>query len=130
MSVFLDSDTILRIGGRLSKSELPFEVKYHVLLPKNDHVVNLIIDHFHNINCHTGPGLLMSIRSQVRKCNSCFRINPSHPTPQMADLPSYRITEAKAFVHTGVDYAGPFRITLTRRRGQHSQKTYICLFNV
>ncbi|KAG6461368.1 hypothetical protein O3G_MSEX012582 [Manduca sexta] len=46
----------------------------------------------------------------------------------MADLPEFRVTEAKAFVHTGVDYAGPIRITLTRRRGHHSQKAYICLF--
>ncbi|KAL0860882.1 hypothetical protein ABMA27_009419 [Loxostege sticticalis] len=140
--VFLDEDGLLRIGGRLSNSDLPFEAKHPLLLPKHDPVVDLLIDHFHIMNCHTGPGLLISIlrqrfwildartvvRARVRKCNYCFRVNPSHPTPMMADLPSYRVSEAKAFVHTGVDYAGPLRITLTRRRGQHSQKAYICLF--
>ncbi|KAL0895261.1 hypothetical protein ABMA27_011414 [Loxostege sticticalis] len=140
--VFIDEDGLLRIGGRLSNSDLPFEAKYPLLLPKHDPVVDLLIDHFHIMNCHTGPGLLISIlrqrfwildartvvRARVRKCNYCFRVNPSHPTPMMADLPSYRVSEAKAFVHTGVDYAGPLRITLTRRRGQHSQKAYICLF--
>ncbi|KAL0861558.1 hypothetical protein ABMA27_009065 [Loxostege sticticalis] len=138
--VFLDEDGLLRIGGRLSNSDLPFEAKHPLLLPKHDPVVDLLIDHSHIMNCHTGPGLLISIlrqrfwildartvvRARVRKCNYCFRVNPSHPTPMMADLPSY--AEAKAFVHTGVDYAGPLRITLTRRRGQHSQKAYICLF--
>lgn len=142
LSVFLDQYDTIRIGGRISKSDLPFEVKHPVLLPKRDHVVDLIINHFHVKNCHTGPGLLMSIvrqkfwildartviRAQVRKCNSCFRVHPSHPAPRMADLPSFRITEAKAFVHTGVDYAGPLKITLARRRGQQSQKAYICLF--
>ncbi|KAL0901167.1 hypothetical protein ABMA27_006479 [Loxostege sticticalis] len=140
--VFLDEDGLLRIGGRLSNSDLPFEAKHPLLLPKHDPVVDLLIDHYHIMNCHTGPGLLISIlrqrfwildartvvRARVRKCNYCFRVNPSHPTPMMADLPSYRVSEAKAFVHTGVDYAGPLRITLTRRRGQHSQKAYICLF--
>ncbi|KAL0891791.1 hypothetical protein ABMA27_015058 [Loxostege sticticalis] len=140
--VFLDEDGLLRIGGRLSNSDLPFEAKHPLLLPKHDPVVDLLIDHSHIMNCHTGPGLLISIlrqrfwildartvvRARVRKCNYCFRVNPSHPTPMMADLPSYRVSEAKAFVHTGVDYAGPLRITLTRRRGQHSQKAYICLF--
>ncbi|KAL0839938.1 hypothetical protein ABMA28_016553 [Loxostege sticticalis] len=140
--VFLDEDGLLRIGGRLSNSDLPFEAKHPLLLPKHDPVVDLLIDHSHIMNCHTGPGLLISIlrqrfwildartvvRARVRKCNYCFRVNPSHPTPMMADLPSYRVSEAKAFVHTGVDYAGPLRVTLTRRRGQHSQKAYICLF--
>lgn len=142
LSVFLDADGTLRIGGRLSKSNLPFEAKHPALLPKRDPVVCLIIRHFHEINCHTGPGLLMSIirqkfwildartviRARLRECNDCFRVNPSHPTPKMADLPACRITEAKAFVHTGVDYAGPLRLLLTRRRGQHAQKAYICLF--
>lgn len=142
LAVFLDEEGVLRVGGRLLKSDLPFEAKHPAVLPKRDHVVNLIIYHYHIMNCHTGPGLLMSIlrqrfwildartviRARVRKCNCCFRLNPSHPTPKMADLPSFRVTEAKAFVHTGVDYAGPLRITLARRRGQHSQKAYICLF--
>lgn len=55
-------------------------------------------------------------------------MSPTHRTPKMADLPSYRVTEAKAFVHTRVDYAGPIHITIAQRRGQHSQKAYICLF--
>ncbi|KAL0860328.1 hypothetical protein ABMA27_009733 [Loxostege sticticalis] len=119
--VFLDEDGLLRIGGRLSNSDLPFEAKHPLLLPKHDPVVDLLIDHYHIMNCHTGPGLLISIlrqrfwildartvvRARVRQCNYCFRVNPSHPTPMMADLPSYCVSEAKAFVHTGVDYAGP-----------------------
>lgn len=142
LSVFLDSDGIVRIGGRLSRSMLPYEAKHPILLPKRDHIVDLIIQHYHVTNCHTGPGLLMSIirqrywildartviRSRCRKCNICFKCNPSHPSPIMADLPVCRVSEAKAFTHTGVDYAGPVRITLSRRRGQHAQKAYIVLF--
>lgn len=143
LSVFLDEENILRVGGRLTKSDLPFEVKHPILLPKHDHIVNLIINYYHVMNCHTGPGLLMSllrqrywildartvVRANVRKCNYCFRVNPTHPTPKMADLPTYRVMETtKAFIHTGVDYGGPIKITLTRRRGQRTQKAYICLF--
>nr|XP_049702858.1 uncharacterized protein LOC126055941 [Helicoverpa armigera] len=142
LSVFFDEEGILRIGGRLSKSYLPYDAKHPFLLPKHDPIVDLIIHHYHVMNCHTGPGLLMSIlrqrfwildartviRSKLRQCNTCFRVSPTHPTPVMADLPEYRVSESKAFVHTGVDYAGPIRITLTRRRGQHAQKAYVCLF--
>lgn len=142
LSVFMDDDDILRIGGRLSKSDLPYEAKHPALLPKHDRVVDLIIDYYHSMYCHTGPGLLMSIirqrfwvldartviRARCRKCNTCFRLNPTHPTPKMADLPEFRVRDAKAFVHTGVDFAGPLNYIPTRRRGQHSQKVYICLF--
>lgn len=139
---FLDKRGLLRVGGRLSSSNIPFENRHPVLLPRRDHVVNLIIDHFHRVNCHTGSYLLMSllrqrywiisarnvIRQRVRACNFCFKISPSSPSPMMADLPRARVQEAKAFTHTGVDYAGPINITITRRRGIKSQKAYICLF--
>lgn len=142
LSPFIDEDGILRIQGRLSSSDLPFETQHPALLPKHDHIINIIVDYFHNTNLHTGPDLLMSIirqrfwilsarnviRKRVHMCKSCFRVSPSHPTPMMADLPSSRVMEAKAFCHTGVDYAGPFKITLVRKRGHHSQKAYICLF--
>ncbi|XP_052746144.1 uncharacterized protein LOC128199674 [Bicyclus anynana] len=142
LSVFLDDKGIVRIGGRLSNADLPYEAKHPALLPKHDHAVDLIIDNYHLKNCHTGAGLLMSIirqrfwildartviRSRIHKCNICFRMKPSHPSPIMADLPSYRLQEAKAFLFTGIDHAGPIRITLTRRRGYQSQKAYICLF--
>lgn len=46
----------------------------------------------------------------------------------MADLPHFRVQEAKPFVHTGTDYCGPFSITISRRRGAPVQKAYICIF--
>lgn len=46
----------------------------------------------------------------------------------MADLPQCRVEQSKAFTHTGVDYAGPLYITLTRKRGVRSQKAYLCIF--
>lgn len=142
LAVFLDEEGILRIGGRLSQADLPFEAKHPVLLPKRDHIVDLIIQHQHIRNCHTGAGLLMSIirqrywildartviRSKLRKCNTCFKVNPTHPTPLMADLPACRVSECRVFAHTGIDYAGPLRVTLSRRRGQHSQKAWVALF--
>lgn len=143
LNLILDSNNIIRIGGRLSNADLSYEMKHPALLPKSDRVVDLLIDYYHVRNCHTGADLLNSflkqkywiisarnaIRKRVRLCNSCFRIHPRGPTPKMADLPSFRVCETpKAFTHTGVDYAGPIHVTLTRRRGQRSQKAYICLF--
>lgn len=142
LDLFIDSYGIIRIGGRLSNSNLPYEAKHPALLPKHDHITHMLIDYFHRLHCHTGANVLTSllrqkywilsarivIRQRVHACNPCFKNAPSHLTSKMADLPSYRVQETKAFVHTGVDYAGPINITLCRRRGQRSLKSYICLF--
>ncbi|XP_018349963.1 PREDICTED: uncharacterized protein LOC108753119 [Trachymyrmex septentrionalis] len=47
----------------------------------------------------------------------------------MGDLPAPRVNStARAFVHTGVDYAGPIAVRTTPGRGHNSQKAYITLF--
>ncbi|GBP98390.1 hypothetical protein EVAR_72628_1 [Eumeta japonica] len=141
LNVFLHND-VLRVGGRLANADMPFDSRHPILLPRRDHIVDLIIDYYHRKYLHTGPQLLLSlirqrywilsarniIRQRVRKCNICFRTNPKPEFPLMADLPSYRVREAKAFCHTGIDYAGPLYIIPYRRRGVHKIKAYVCLF--
>lgn len=39
----LDSDGVLRVGGRLPQTNLPYAAKHPVLLPKKAHLTNLII---------------------------------------------------------------------------------------
>lgn len=139
---FVD-DGLLRCGGRLTNAKhLDYEHIHPVILPKNHHIVNLLIDHTHAKNLHTGPYLLTAIlrrkywiigakdiiRNRVRKCNICFKTNPKPVVPRMGDLPSHRVAETKAFYHTGVDYAGPFYVTWTKRRGVRPIKAYLCLF--
>lgn len=136
-------DEVLRVGGRLENANLTFDHKHPILLPRKDHVVELIIDDTHRRNCHTGPHLLLSIlrqrfwilsgrnlvRSRVHLCNFCFRARPKACIPPvMADLPECRLQISKPFAHTGLDYCGPLSITLTRKRGVRSQKAYICVF--
>lgn len=46
----------------------------------------------------------------------------------MGQLPSARVTPARPFKTSGVDYAGPINIRTSKGRGHHSYKGYICLF--
>lgn len=48
-------DGLLLVGGRLNKSELDFYAKRPILLPNNDHVVNLLVDAYHRRILHAGP---------------------------------------------------------------------------
>ncbi|XP_044740017.1 uncharacterized protein LOC123301344 [Chrysoperla carnea] len=135
-------DNIIRVGGRLVNAVIAYDQQHPMLLPKRDHFVDLLIDYNHRFNLHARPHLLLSVlrqkywilaargtvRVRVQKCNTCFKTKPRSHAPIMADLPSVRVSQAKAFTYTGVDYGGPFYITLSRHRGVRSQKAYICLF--
>lgn len=46
----------------------------------------------------------------------------------MDNLPSLRVNQLKLFQCVGVDYGGPFHITMSKSRGSKSLKAYICLF--
>ncbi|XP_054259401.1 uncharacterized protein LOC128984138 [Macrosteles quadrilineatus] len=139
---FLDSDGILRVGGRLNNSSLPSDVRHPLLLPRKHHVVDLLIDHFHITHLHSGPQLTQAviaqsfwilcarsvIRSRIFKCVTCFRNKPRNNTPLMGDLPSSRITPARPFLSTGIDYCGPFTIKNLNLRSVKHVKVYLCIF--
>ena len=61
---FIDDQGLIRVGGRLEHSTLPFDVKHPIILPRCSHVFELIIDHFHERIRHQGKRMTMNeIRS-------------------------------------------------------------------
>ena len=46
----------------------------------------------------------------------------------MGDLPAPRVTPARLFTTTGLDYAGPFPIRMSKGRGSRAFKGYMALF--
>ena len=48
----MDSDGILRVGGRLELSNLPYDAKHPVILPKKHHISKFVIAHIHNLGRH------------------------------------------------------------------------------
>lgn len=134
---------LFRVSGILTNSDLKFDQRHSVVLPKIYHILNLLVDYHHKVNCHAGPDLLRSIlrqnywilsarnliRNGVHKCLPCFRLRPKPNFPEMSDHKSCRVIQsAKPFIHTGTDYAGPFKVTISRGRGNRTTKAYICLF--
>jgi len=57
---FIDEQGLIRVGGRLENSTLPFEVKHPIVLPRSSQVTDLIIDHFHKKVKHQGKGMTMN----------------------------------------------------------------------
>jgi hypothetical protein len=144
LNAYIDKDGIICVGGRLNKNSLIRETQKHpYVIPKDHHVTQLIIRHYHNQNLHSGAqATLAAIRQQfwilngrsavrqvIRKCVPCFRVKPTSSKQIMGDLPSYRIEPSRVFEHTGLDYCGPIKINLNRGRGKPKiSKAYIGVF--
>ena len=54
---FLDSDGLLRVGGRLGKSRLPHSEAYSLDLPKQRNISEAIIRWYHENLFHGGTGM-------------------------------------------------------------------------
>ncbi|GFS60126.1 DUF1758 domain-containing protein [Trichonephila clavipes] len=58
LTPFYDDSGIIRVGGRLKNSILADSQKHPILLPKTDHIMNLIISDYHMKLLHAGRQLL------------------------------------------------------------------------
>ncbi|CAK1601299.1 unnamed protein product [Parnassius mnemosyne] len=142
LTPFLDSDKLLRVGGRIHKSLLPFESKHQIILPKKHALTNLIIDDAHMSYLHAGPQsvqyLLLQrywilscrdiVRQRIHRCVRCFRARPTRDQPIMGPLPASRIRPARPFLKTAVDYAGPFFVRANKVRNAKIVKCYVSVF--
>ncbi|XP_076765134.1 uncharacterized protein LOC143432245 [Xylocopa sonorina] len=141
LAIFLDKDGILRVGGRLRHSPIPFSQRHPILLPKA-HVTTLIIQAEHHTHLHAGvQNTLYAVRrrywpidgrSQVWKalknCIPCIRARPPAVNYTMGDLPEARVTESRPFTHVGIDYCGPFFIKERKHRSRNQHKAYVAVF--
>ncbi|GFT08428.1 integrase catalytic domain-containing protein [Trichonephila clavipes] len=128
LNPFIDSDGLLRVGGRLSNSDLPYVNKPPAILPGNHNLTVQIIAHFHRKNLHTGASSLLhyvrekfwplngrsSCRKVVHECLVCFKSRPL-VTSQLMGNPRDRVVPDYPFNCSGVDFWGPFMIS---RRGK------------
>ncbi|XP_076279061.1 uncharacterized protein LOC143208476 [Lasioglossum baleicum] len=141
LNPFLDTDAIVRVGGRLRHSELSYSQRFPIVLP-NHRISELIIADCHQNILHGGTQLTLSIVRQVfwiinsrrivrrliHKCVKCVRARATTAQQQMGDLPKVRVTPSRPFSHCGLDYAGPLQARVLSGRGYKSHKVYIALF--
>ncbi|GFU66859.1 integrase catalytic domain-containing protein [Trichonephila clavipes] len=138
-----DEHGLVRVGGRLQNSQLPFNSKHPIILPSQHSISELLIKEQHIAHLHAGPTLLAHVLRQshwivgsrklinkcIRKCLKCNKLKTSTTTPQlMGNLPKHRATLERPFFSCGIDYAGPVLIKCNKGRGTKSTKGYIALF--
>ncbi|XP_032229425.2 uncharacterized protein LOC5505143 [Nematostella vectensis] len=131
LSPFIDEDGLMRVGSRLTRTSLPYDQVYPVLLPAKDHISTLIMREMHQMTNHAGRERTLSesrakywiLRGRnrankiTRKCVTCREQKQPPHTTMMADLPKERLQlVSPPFNVTGVDLFGPFRLKYGRKQ--------------
>ena len=132
-------DGLLRVGGRLASAPIPLESKHQIILPKKDHVTNLVAKYYHIISAHLGRKYVLNLVREkfwiintsslitrvLSKYLSCRPRQRPLCEQKMADLPADRITPKKPpFTSVGVDCFGPLQV----RRSRSLVKRYGVIF--
>jgi len=128
LTPFLDQDDLIRVGGRLEASKHSY----------NDTIVQLIFEKIHKENMHCGAlatprqrywaiKAKTIARNDILKCVKCTRAKPKLMKQIMGQLPPLRVTQARPFLNSGVDYCGPFKIHY-KIRGKKPHTAYSCIW--
>ena len=132
-------DGVARVGGRLSRALVDFEMKHPVILPQHSHFTELLIRQHHKEIGHSGASHTWAalrrrywiikggteVRKCIGKCILCRKRNASVSKQLIADLPNCRLQfDQPPFSSKGVDYFGP--ILVKQRRS--IVKRYGCVF--
>ncbi|GBO28884.1 hypothetical protein AVEN_13783-1 [Araneus ventricosus] len=142
LSPFLDNKGVMRVGGRLKNSQLPYSGKHPIILPSKGKLTEMIVRYYHEKYFHLGPQhLLFQVRQKywpirgrnvcrkiVHNCVVCFKVKPKEYSQKMGNLPKERITPDKVFSSTGKDLCGPFLIKNKYQRKGPEIKVYVCIF--
>ena len=143
LSPFVDQCGILRMRGRLENATIiGNDTKNPIILPRNHHITHLLVDSYHRKFKHIHHetvvneifqryhifGLRHVLRTIRTKCAMC-RLRDAKPCPpEMAPLPSARVTAyTKPFSFVGVDFFGPFLVTVGRRSEKRYGVVFTCL---
>ena len=138
----LDENLILRIGGRLANSALPYSKIHPIIEDAKDPLIIKYIEHLHKALLHCGPSLLLAVsgnklhilgarRLSRKTCSSCITCRKCKPKTQnqiMADLPAPRVNSSPPFTNCGMDFAGPFTIKMGYVRKPTLLEAHICVF--
>ena len=129
-SPFISPNGLIRSSGRIKRlMEVGFNVKYPIVLDARHPFVKLFLEHTQVKHYHQGVEYLRSIvqehytvlkiRSSLRSikahCLRCREFQAVTMRPIMSDLPKERLAyQSPPFTNTGVDYFGPFNVTVRR----------------
>ena len=139
LRLFIDDSGLLRCGGRIHNAPLSELARFPYLLPQNNHLTALIVNHVHVLLSYAGIGSTLTalrqsfwipsspqyVKKLLRKCFVCRRHSGRpYATPESPPLPKVRVQDIPPFSITGVDFTGALYV----KQNSEEVKVYLCLF--
>ena len=136
-----EEEGILRCKGRFRNSDLEFNAKYPIIIPKEHRLTELIVQQCHKEIHHCGVRATLNrlrtkywvvkgrqmVKKTIGNCVICKKLEGKpYKVAQAADLPDFRVREAAPFSKVGVDFAGPLFAKCCK---DGTDKVYIALFS-
>ena len=142
-SPFISPNGLIRSSGRIKRLiEVGFNVKYPIILDARHPFVKRFLEHTHVKHFHQGVEYLRSImqehytvlklRSSLRSikahCLRCQEFQTVTMQPIMSDSTKERLAyQSLPFTNTGVDYFGPFYVTVRHTTEKRWGFLFTCL---
>ena len=136
-----EEEGILRCKGRFRNSDLEFNAKYPITIPKEHRLTELIVQQCHKEIHHCRVRATLNrlrtkywvvkgrqmVKKTISNCVICKKLEGKpYKVAQAADLPDFRVREAAPFSKVGVDFAGPLFAKCCK---DGTDKVYIALFS-
>ena len=139
---FLGKDQLLRVGGRLWHTKIPYHTSHPVILAAGDHLTRLLFAHYHLLLGHCGPSTLLAhaanlyhvlggrvlSRTICRKCVTCRKQAAKSASQLLGQLPPFRVEPQHVFLNTGMDFCGPFLVRMGYTRKPVMIKVFLAIF--
>ena len=142
-SPFIGPNGLLRASGRTKQQDVAtFDMKHPILLDSRHPLVRLLLENFHRNQCHQGVEYLRALiqqeyaivklrttlRSIVSRCIICRKRKAETLAPMMSDLQRERLAyKEPPFSNTGIDYFGPFYVSVKRSTEKRWGFLFTCL---
>ena len=138
----IDTVGILRVGGKLQHASIPEFAKHPVILSPESQLATMIIREIHERLGHASTERTLhelrqqfqvlqpraSIQRVIKKCFQCKRRDSMPDPPLMGPLPASRLqSHLPAFSNVGIDFFGPFSLTIFRRKVKRYGVMFTCL---
>lgn len=132
LTPFLYCNGIIRIGGHLHNSNLPFNQKHLIVLPTTSELLELYVRYLHENYFHATKASIVNfanlhywivgnlkrmLKKVIFQCVICRRYSAAVGHKIMGQLSFERVSEADAFNYRNVDFADPFdrKCTILRK---------------
>ena len=136
---------LIKVGGRLNRSDLSIGEKHPILLPAHHVVTKAILSYCHEKCLHQGRLItttvirklgfhILNLRSVMsnflKSCSICQRLRGKMLTQKMSELPRDRVERSAPFENSGIDVCGPYLIRsgYTTRKSNSTKKVWILIF--